>query len=1396
MPKFTDNNKFINYITNNLISDKNVINSTIDFFTIDQEINAVTFKGCLFDTCNFTFNINNCNFHNCKFITCTFTNIQLVNTTFQDCAIQNSNFKDSVFDICIFKFLNAANTSFFKDNFLDINFNECALTSIDFSESRFTDTSFNNSTLDTIYFTNVDISNIDFNNTIKKNFHVQTKSKDEAIIDMLSEKINNLYNLDVQHMTVENEQEIKEVINLIKDNNIFFKRDNNTEIDNPDIDKNVFSNLIKQIDYFLTSIIKDKTIILPSSFTNIDDDKSWLEKAYDDLFVNNTQLMYYCSETSNDNTGYSNIEKIYKMLNSKDINIHYNNDQCLQEATKNYNIDLIKLLLNNGADISKINLNLKINADTFIESSFIETILFLIERGIKVTENDFSYALSLTNINNKPIVNAIYNKIKDTININDLQYLIAATPKNSNNLYSLQFLIERGATINNMSYVDYLITTQNLNMLNYFLYNNIIHLSLFPNNIFLSIAITSKSMEIINVLVLFGIKVTTSHLSIASKYYPESRDYLNSHFIIQKRKEIENEIYTQLKNFNNIKEDDLTQLETVILNFLSYLSVSDAVNYLYPNSIDLIKNQIDNWLKKYPDWYDLLSKYKNELFPNYTVEQMVEIISVKTNSLVDLKIASENIYTHLNLTLTQLRIFLSLRNNLLSQGGQGKVYDFINNDKYILKESICNVKDQNCTMLEQKIVYSSPQSIKTIIKTPDTVNENIVGVILNTISMVSPFFVYNFGVTWNDKVTYSISERLETNLFYDSDDNNNRVIKTGNDFFLFLTQFLHALAVAQQTNNFTHGDCHLLNILVETNDNPNTPGIKNWSRLFVNKCIGKTLRYETHKFYLLNETSDMKRMHIKINDFGMSRLERDDIVYESSQKAINNYGKFLHNIDYLTLFGCIFYKKFDVSRSIYAGGAFEKMINSIKNVVYKDDYIKELTLAKYGHTDTQSINRFFFSLVCKDFDDNKYVSHSDNFINNTYADQPFYRPDNNFISTFADKFKTPDQIIIDLFPILKNRGLLIRGDINDSIRDSHTDFFNEYKVFYNNIPYQKVLLTNKDKIFIKDVVGIYKTTSTLDKSSYNYTDSSDDSCITMQIATIATIDLNKMKENSMKFISSCCDEGMLTFFEKINRFGVAINGVFFDLLKTNFPIGEYMQKGLFNNEFVQKFNVPFEYRKYYALFGYNIKNNTFMMEQLDEHIEETIKNINTEDYTFLCVSGPILINKDKNYKFSEKDIETVDKNNVKIFQCKNNTNINKSMTYIPEGTTIHECVDGNIESRKSTEKYPRCENIQPGQLSHAGNLNPRSMLGYNKEKNKIYFIAIEGRGQEGDGMDVVQMVNEMLKIDKDVTYAINLDGGQSSSITAREEDNDNIIYTNKYRSKLYPSGNILAIVNE
>jgi len=731
---------------------------------------------------------------------------------------------------------------------------------------------------------------------------------------------------------------------------------------------------------------------------------------------------------------------------------------------------------------------------------------------------------------------------------------------------------------------------------------------------------------------------------------------------------------------------------------------------------------------------------------------------------------------------------------------------------------------------------------------------------LNNADKYTPGFVKNYGMSWGNQRSYSMSERVQTDLFSGK-------LKTGEDILLMVLQYLQALSVAQQRYRFTHNDSHLENILVK-------PVSEQWVKMHVNSFKSPVSTEIDHvEFYMRSPG-----WTVKINDYGLSRLENHNKTYIGVQTALRNFGKFSHSVDYLTLFGCMFYPGFNAAA--YVGGSFYTTIQAAKAVISRATILQTLA-TRLGFTGANAVSHMMYSIVAPSlFNNTLSAAAMDTELSVIYNNANFYRPAANNMFSKQSMFLTPDRAILNVLPLFARLNLVVSD--RPSIPSSNLKEYINYRPIHNNMPFIKKSVSDTvtayplfpGTILYSNILGNQVIPNTVMKATYNIGDNIS-GCLLSQYVHLAAINMNNLRASNMQFVSDCCNIDVAEFFEQPNRFGVAINGVFFNILESNFPIGPYKDR---NIPLQQRLQIPNTYAPYYGLIGY--KNPTpgsdgqFLITSI---AGLTANDINSFDYASVC--GPVLVDAKRKYVFSETDIEILNDPDglglTKIFQCANppegiailgqfttpvvngSTIINVTNTdYLADGDEImistagryritsvslyrtavmaqnlggesnsppNTLTNGGVITRVSDTtnilnpgkrllrcntqgaaaldqtvfRHPNCAKIAAGHLSHGGNLNPRTAIAFNSTAGILYFVVIEGRNARGSGQDFVKMVNTLYSIDPGITMAVNLDGGGSTAMAWRTPaDPTCIVNVNATRQSPYPVGNIFAVINK
>jgi hypothetical protein len=728
-----------------------------------------------------------------------------------------------------------------------------------------------------------------------------------------------------------------------------------------------------------------------------------------------------------------------------------------------------------------------------------------------------------------------------------------------------------------------------------------------------------------------------------------------------------------------------------------------------------------------------------------------------------LKILSENMQkfiktnnkVFLELDKSNFEKIMSFKKKKLGSGGQGDVLDA---EFFVIKISHCIEMAENCYRLKNNIIYTTPQPTQLIVSMPDTVSENVIGYFLNKISSSSPNFVKNYGMIWRGDKSYSFVEKLKTDIF------SKEVLKNGENLVIAILQYLHGLSVTQQTYKFTHNDSHLENILYK--DEPKTQ----WNKVYLKVCKDSfSKKHTTRQFYVKNPG-----WNIKINDYGFSVLtdSKSRKSYVGIPNNLRNFNKFSHCVDYLTLFGCLFYLGFTSHGSESLTYKMRKMRKFIKN----DKFLAQLA----------ELNGFknpcflFFSIVCpslfkKDMTEEKLTDN----MNKIYNGKNYYRPYKNYIFLNPQLFETPEQAFINLANLRYPKGVNIvtRKTPKGVIKE-----YKDYRLIFNNKPFPAKLAIAKE-IAISPHIIYRRLEYRNKKNDYNIGDSIN-SCDLKQIVHVSEIKAGASK-NGFNFISECCGMTVSEMLEKRNKYGVVVNGVFFDILKTNYPLGYYKDKN-FDGMYKQ---IPEEYRSFYAVIAWSNKAKSNLFIEPLSFLNEPEKL--AKKYDFFGICGPLLIY-DK-WQFSEKDMFISDYN-INIFQCVKPDH-DTDHKILESGISIKKCENGKLVDRETRKPYLNCNQIRPGELSHGGNVNPRTAIAYNPVKKSIYFIVIEGRKLRGGGQDFIEMVKTIKKIDPGITRAVNLDGGMSSNMAFREVGKNYVNFVNPDKASPYLIGNVFGIVS-
>lgn len=234
-------------------------------------------------------------------------------------------------------------------------------------------------------------------------------------------------------------------------------------------------------------------------------------------------------------------------------------------------------------------------------------------------------------------------------------------------------------------------------------------------------------------------------------------------------------------------------------------------------------------------------------------------------------------------------------------------------------------------------------------------------------------------------------------------------------------------------------------------------------------------------------------------------------------------------------------------------------------------------------------------------------------------------------------------------------------------------------------------------------------------------------------------------ESPFSYNFECCRVDVTEYLQ--NHSGVAINGSFFRLTETDqYPVGDYRGDGD-----VRPSSPPEKYaREFRQLYidGYG-----------KLRINPHEKIIPTSQY---LTSAPLLIKDEEILMTRDYIFETDGK-----------------------GRYLHQC---SLDKHRP-KTMPSCDEIVPGELTHAGNQNPRSAVAEMKD-GRMAFIYAEGRLESGAGLDLLTFAQILSTLG--AVTALNLDGGRSSALAWRHPEEYHITSANYRHTLEYPVGNIIA----
>ena len=695
-------------------------------------------------------------------------------------------------------------------------------------------------------------------------------------------------------------------------------------------------------------------------------------------------------------------------------------------------------------------------------------------------------------------------------------------------------------------------------------------------------------------------------------------------------------------------------------------------------------------------------------------------------------------FSNIDKALTK-RILSSLKpKNLIGEGAVGKVY--LIDKKFVVKEVVPCVADPNSKLYQ----YCSD-----ILKIKDQIPSIPGGggktryILPNLLSEILIGMIQGEMISFTRTLGSILSESKNQVKVYIVMEYNQPLVKdkeinldmSTKDFLAFLFQISHGLYISQQKYKFTHYDLHIENILW-----------KKWDK--------GEIRYSLPNFDL--SLSVNTPVVYKISDFGLARLETDTTLITPAVDKFpqKTYGEFSPSYDIISFLGAICisnkYRIFfeplfesdpDLHRFMFM---FLLWVLNEKEIQLESDL--SATRDKIG-------NKYYTSITTKE---------------NFFTFRP--KTDGDFIK--YSKAKSMVNIVNFLARILiaKKYGNL-SNQPSMTPKLEKIDTFDKVVLFQPEVPKGKYIEVQiDDSISLRSYNILTKNTP----KSYNFTlsDKQVEYC-PFQENYITAVFVKNTKDYRFSF--ECCKLDVANYLVDHNRPGFVINGGFFDIKGDYLPIGSYKDK-YFKT---RKHKIPKEYQD---VFGHVLLvNNKLSISRkvTDEKVLST--------GPILIEGGEIVFNPDEN-RFTCNDSNHAE--NLVVKERANDITISGYYEYSSKDNV---CQRQYVEDEQT---YPRCDKIQPGELSHADNPNPRSALCILNDGTYV-FLAVEGRGNRGIGMDLNTLSSVIKNSFPNVVSAINLDGGRSSTLAWRTSSNPKTIYiSNPDRNYVYPVGNILTCLKK
>jgi exopolysaccharide biosynthesis protein len=722
------------------------------------------------------------------------------------------------------------------------------------------------------------------------------------------------------------------------------------------------------------------------------------------------------------------------------------------------------------------------------------------------------------------------------------------------------------------------------------------------------------------------------------------------------------------------------------------------------------------------------------------------------------------------ITITELKKLLGNANRIGEKSGAGEVYKPKDAPIIIKTTASCPKGDTRtliktlCEIAENgDIVYHIPDTYsgKTLIYASNFLIENLIGVLLsNDMKNYTPAFMKIYGFQYDStdirKMMYTVAEPLI---------NSDEYIRSDDDFLHYVFQTVRGLNVAQKIGRYVHYDLHTDNIMAR----------KKKEEISITPLSNGEFLYSYFDFDPV------------IIDYGFNRYETKDSILASRGKIVtgmdvmDNYFYNPYYDLYTFLIRCEdrqykkLYKNWMDQDEKLTGDLLKRFINVPGTVKNSESFVDRfIARVKYNwwrpnpemltteiseHTWHRVLNtdEFLVQLVSK--------------IKSTRATPfpgvPRTASEKSELLKYIkkNKFWISKQIIkfpgenIKVYDKLSSDKIMSSANYQYRSLDSLPGKVSEYKETFA-IGGDKIIdISSKSSLPGAVNDNVYKYHRSLPESMYK--ERTFDISVDTPWIHLAIIDQKIGRDNGYKFRFDCCRVDMRNYFQtETIKSGIAINAGFFKLKEDFAPVGYFK-----TDNYVSKNSIPKNYEKYYGIIGIDKEG----MLRVD-------KPKYADEYQRVVTSGPLLV-WDFEKQITEDMLSTeLNSDNNFLWQCRKSVDS-----------------DANTASRVFKDGLNNCDQIQPGELSHASNPNPRSAIFVTRE-GKVGMLYVEGRDQKGPGLDLSQLA-DLCKY-HGARFAINLDGGRSSQMLWKKQGQEIIYQTNSFNTNSYPVGSIISYIKQ